>query len=118
MHRSVCSGETITQTRDMCHKVETLPGVLLSHFPLGQGGLAVIDDKFVDKPEEDCASCGGAPASAAPFASAPAPAPASVPAEEAGAAAAPPPEEEPPVEGGAEGGEVASGMDASARRRS
>jgi len=47
MHKGVCEGQLITQTRDMCSKTELLPGVLVSHSPLGSGGLQRIDDNWV-----------------------------------------------------------------------
>mmetsp|Transcript_70551 Transcript_70551/g.103405 ORF Transcript_70551/g.103405 Transcript_70551/m.103405 type:complete len:234 (-) Transcript_70551:117-818(-) len=46
MHKGVCEGQLITQTRDMCKKTELLPGVLVSHFPLGSAGLGKIDDNW------------------------------------------------------------------------
>lgn len=47
MHKGVCEGQLITQTREMCKKTELLPGVLIDHSPLGSGGLAKIDDNWL-----------------------------------------------------------------------
>jgi hypothetical protein len=47
MHKGVCEGALISQTRDMCKKTELLPGVLVSHSPLGSQGLAKIDDNWL-----------------------------------------------------------------------
>ncbi len=93
----------MTETRDMCKKLETLPGVLVNYWPLGIEGLSKIDDKYVQlsEPEEEggAPSRGPAPVSAVQPSSAPvAHAPAQAPM---------------PEEGGEDEGGVASGMDAS-----
>eukprot|EP00292_Cryptomonas_paramecium_P021054 CAMPEP_0113672780 /NCGR_PEP_ID=MMETSP0038_2-20120614/6472_1 /TAXON_ID=2898 /ORGANISM="Cryptomonas paramecium" /LENGTH=172 /DNA_ID=CAMNT_0000589125 /DNA_START=302 /DNA_END=820 /DNA_ORIENTATION=- /assembly_acc=CAM_ASM_000170 len=108
LHQSVCNGQMMEDSKTMCRNLETLPGVLVNHWPLAIPGLSKIDDKYVhislvqesaplETPRPPPAVV-EAPAPAAQ-ASAPAPPP----------SAAPPP---PADEGGDEGG-VASGMDAS-----
>lgn len=54
MHKGVCEGALISQTRDMCKKTELLPGVLVSHSPLGSQGLAKIDDNWLGEARLVC----------------------------------------------------------------
>ena len=58
MHKGVCEGALISQTRDMCKKTELLPGVLVSHSPLGSQGLAKIDDNWLGERCVVCCSAG------------------------------------------------------------